>query len=124
MITTTRTLWINQRGSQVQNFLEYPLGTTLRFNLWKLRDAYGEQFNAGGIWRTDEPTLLVIAELQFGALTLPLGWLGCYWRGLTFSVSEHAALGTVVLNSFDDIAFICKSKLSLTPEFQAACQGF
>ena len=55
-------LWINQRYSG-----ELPpisAGSTYRFNLWSLRDAYGEQFNAGGIWRTDEPTQLVIAELQ------------------------------------------------------------
>jgi hypothetical protein len=56
------TLWINQRYSS--ELPPIPAGTTLRFNLWSLRDAYGEQFNAGGIWRTDEPTQLVIAELQ------------------------------------------------------------
>jgi len=58
------TLWINQGFSS--KIPSIPAGTTLRFNLWRLRDAYGEQFNAGGIWRTDEPTLLVIAELQLG----------------------------------------------------------
>ncbi len=56
------TLWINQRYSG--QLPSIPAGSTLRFNLWSLRDAYGEQFNAGGIWRTDEPTQLVIAELQ------------------------------------------------------------
>ena len=58
------TLWINQGFSS--KIPSIPAGTTLRFNLWRLRDAYGEQFNVGGIWRTDEPTLLVIAELQLG----------------------------------------------------------
>jgi hypothetical protein len=56
------TLWINQRFSSPLPLLL--AGSTIKFNLWNLRDAYGEQFNAGGLWRTDEPTLLVIAELQ------------------------------------------------------------
>ena len=56
------TLWINQRYTG--QLPSIPAGSTLRFNLWSLRDAYGEQFNAGGIWRTDEPTQLIIAELQ------------------------------------------------------------
>lgn len=63
------TLWINQRFSSPLPSM--PAGSTVRFNLWQLRDSYGEQFNAGGIWRTDEPTLLVIAELQLGE-ELPL----------------------------------------------------
>jgi hypothetical protein len=56
------TLWVNQRFSST--LPQLPAGSTIRFDLWSLRDAYGEQFNAGGIWRTDEPTSLVIAELQ------------------------------------------------------------
>jgi hypothetical protein len=36
----------------------------MRLNLWYLRDDYGEQFNAGGVWRTDQPTPLILAELQ------------------------------------------------------------
>jgi len=59
---TNAILWINQRYSG--ELSPIPAGSTLRFNLWSLRDAYGEQFNAGGIWRTDEPSQLVIAELQ------------------------------------------------------------
>ena len=59
---TNAILWINQRYSG--ELSPIPAGSTLRFNLWSLRDVYGEQFNAGGIWRTDEPTPLVIAELQ------------------------------------------------------------
>ena len=55
-------LWINQRFSAPISAI--PAGATYRFDLHNLRDAYGEQFNAGGIWRTDEPTTLVIAELQ------------------------------------------------------------
>lgn len=56
------TLWINQRFSK--ELMPMPAGSTLLVDLWSLRDAYGEQFNAGGIWRTDEPTPVVIAELQ------------------------------------------------------------
>ncbi len=55
-------LWINQRFSSPLPAM--PAGKTLRFDLWSLRDAYGEQFNAGGVWRTDKPTTMVIAELQ------------------------------------------------------------
>ena len=55
-------LWINQRYSvQLPSIVE---GQTLRVNLWTLRDVYGEQMNAGGIWRTGDPTSVVIAELQ------------------------------------------------------------
>ena len=55
-------LWINQRYS-----VQLPTinaGETLRVNLWSLRDVYGEEMNAGGIWRTGDPTPVVIAELQ------------------------------------------------------------
>ncbi len=55
-------LWINQRYSvQLPSIVE---GQTLRVNLWTLRDVYGEQMNAGGIWRTGDLTPVVIAELQ------------------------------------------------------------
>ena len=55
-------LWINQRYSvQLPSIIE---GQTLRVNLWTLRDVYGEQMNAGGIWRTGDLTPVVIAELQ------------------------------------------------------------
>ena len=56
------TLWVNQRFS-----LEIPpllAGETMRIDLWEMRDSYGERFNAGGVWRTDQPTPLVIAEIQ------------------------------------------------------------
>ena len=58
------TLWINQRYSGALPTLH--AGSTLKLNLWSLRDAFGEQMNAGGIWRTDEPTSVVLAELQLG----------------------------------------------------------
>jgi len=64
-------LWINQRFST--KLKPIPAGSTLRVNLWSLRDAYGEQFNAGGIWRTDKPTPVVIAELQEGNSTSLVG---------------------------------------------------
>ncbi len=56
------TLWVNQRYSK-----EIPpllAGSRMRINLWNLYDDFGEKFNAGGVWRTDQPTPLVIAELQ------------------------------------------------------------
>jgi hypothetical protein len=56
------TLWVNQRYSK-----EIPpllAGETVRINLWHLYDTFGEKFNAGGVWRTDQPTPLVLAELQ------------------------------------------------------------
>ena len=59
---TSATLWINQRFST--GLGPMPAGKRLTVNLWSLRDEYGEQFNAGGAWRTDEPTPVVIAELQ------------------------------------------------------------
>ena len=55
-------LWINQRYST--QLEPIPAGKTVKVNLWSLRDEYGEQFNAGGAWRTDEPTPVVIVELQ------------------------------------------------------------
>jgi hypothetical protein len=59
---TESMLWVNQQYTQ-------PLppmlaGSTIRVNLWDCFDSLGDQFNAGGFWRTDEPTKLVIAELQ------------------------------------------------------------
>lgn len=56
------TLWINQRFSTQMEPMS--AGKTIKVDLWSLRDEYGEQFNAGGAWRTDEPTPVVIAELQ------------------------------------------------------------
>lgn len=55
-------LWINQQYTQP--IPPIPAGATLRVNLWDCYDLLGDQFNAGGFWRTDEPTALVIAELQ------------------------------------------------------------
>ena len=65
------TLWINQRFST--QLKPIPAGKTVTVNLWSLRDEYGEQFNAGGAWRTDEPTQVVIAELQGSNPTLLVG---------------------------------------------------
>ena len=55
-------LWINQQYTQ--QLPSMPAGSTVRVNLWHCYDSLGEQFNAGGFWRIDEPTKLVIAELQ------------------------------------------------------------
>ena len=57
-------LWINQQYTQPLPPMS--AGSTIRINLWHCYDALGEQFNAGGFWRTDEPTRLVMAELQSG----------------------------------------------------------
>ncbi|MDP6693509.1 MAG: hypothetical protein QF444_04205 [Phycisphaerales bacterium] len=56
------TIWINQQYTQSLPMM--PAGSTIRINLWDCYDAFGEKFNAGGFWRTDEPTKLVLAELQ------------------------------------------------------------
>jgi hypothetical protein len=55
-------LWLNQQFTFPVGSL--PAGGRATLDLWSFRDHLGEQFNAGGIWRTDEPTPLVIAELQ------------------------------------------------------------
>ena len=55
-------LWVNQQYTQP--LPPMPSGSTIRVNLWGCFDSLGDQFNAGGFWRTDEPTKLVIAELQ------------------------------------------------------------
>ncbi len=68
---SSATLWINQRFST--GLGPMPAGKTLKVNLWSLRDEYGEQFNAGGAWRTDEPTPVVIAELQESKSTPLIG---------------------------------------------------
>jgi hypothetical protein len=56
------TLWVNQQYTQPIPPMQ--AGSTIKVNLWNCYDSLGEQFNAGGFWRTDEPTALVIAELQ------------------------------------------------------------
>ena len=55
-------IWVNQRFTAPLPQLQ--AGATIQFNLWNLRDVYGEQLNAGGFWRTDRPTPIVIVELQ------------------------------------------------------------
>ena len=55
-------IWINQQYTQP--LPPMPAGSMIRINLWDCYDAFGEKFNAGGFFRTDEPTLLVIVELQ------------------------------------------------------------
>lgn len=64
-------LWINQRFSAP--IPPMPAGSSIRFNLWNLNDAYGEQLHAGGFWRTNRPTPIVIAELQLSEDTPLVG---------------------------------------------------
>ncbi len=61
---TESMLWVNQQYTQ--SLPPMPAGSTISVNLWNCYDSLGDQFNAGGFWRTDEPTSLVIAELQQG----------------------------------------------------------
>tara|TARA_B110000263_G_C15039545_1_gene387911 strand:- start:55 stop:462 length:408 start_codon:yes stop_codon:yes gene_type:complete len=60
----TSDLWINQQYTHALPAI--PAGSTLRVNLWDCYDDLGDQFNAGGVWRTDDPTKLVLAQLQLG----------------------------------------------------------
>ena len=58
------TLWINQQFTHPLPSL--PAGSAVSLNLWSFHDRFGEPFNAGGLWRTDEPDSLVMIEIQRG----------------------------------------------------------
>ncbi|MHC4911283.1 MAG: hypothetical protein ACYTF9_16390 [Planctomycetota bacterium] len=55
-------LWINQRF--VSRVDQLRAGETVKLSLWRFYDEYGEVFNAGGLFRTIEPTPLVLVEIQ------------------------------------------------------------
>lgn len=57
-------LWLNRR--YVRHVDAIPAGGTVRLSLWEFFDERGERFNAGGLLRTDDPTLLRLAEIQTG----------------------------------------------------------
>jgi hypothetical protein len=57
-------VWINQRF--VRRVDAIPAGETIRLSLWDFFDERGERMNAGGIWRTQEPTPVRLVQLQRG----------------------------------------------------------
>ena len=55
-------LWINRR--YVAHVPALPAGESLRLSLWHFYDVRGESVNAGGFWRTKEPTPVRLVEIQ------------------------------------------------------------
>jgi hypothetical protein len=55
-------LWINQRFVLRVDALR--AGETLRVSLWGFYDVRGDRFSAGGIWRTEPPMPLRLAQIQ------------------------------------------------------------
>lgn len=58
-------LWINQRF--VHSIGTLAAGETRTISLWDFYDVRGDQFNAGGLFRTREPTPVRLVEIQAGA---------------------------------------------------------
>ena len=58
-------LWVNQRYTRHVDAL--PAGETIRLSLWDFFDELGENFSAGGFWRTEEPTAVRLVEIQLGS---------------------------------------------------------
>ncbi len=57
-------LWINQRYVRRVDVLL--VGDTVQISLWDFYDQWGEAFNAGGFWRTDEPMPVRLVQMQLG----------------------------------------------------------
>jgi hypothetical protein len=55
-------VWINQR--YVARVDELGAGERRRLSLWDFIDERGEVINAGGLFRTDEPTAIRLVEIQ------------------------------------------------------------
>ena len=55
-------LWINQRF--VRSVASLPAGSSRALSLWDFRDERGEVIRAGGFFRTQEPTPVVLAEIE------------------------------------------------------------
>lgn len=55
-------LWVNQR--YVRHVAALPAGESIRLSLWDFFDVRGEAFNAGGFWRTEEPTAVRLVQIQ------------------------------------------------------------
>lgn len=69
-------LWINQR--YMNRIAALPAGETITISLWDFYDERGDQFNAGGLFRTREPTPVRLVEIQpgedqklIGLITIP-----------------------------------------------------
>ncbi len=55
-------LWLNQR--YIARVESLPAGEHITLSLWDFVDLNGEVINAGGFFRTDEPTTIRLAEIQ------------------------------------------------------------
>lgn len=55
-------LWINQQ--YVSRVPVLAAGETILLSLWDFRNNLGEAFNAGGVFRTEIPTPVRMAEIQ------------------------------------------------------------
>jgi hypothetical protein len=55
-------MWINQRF--VRRVEALRAGETIRLSLWDFYDVRGDRFSAGGLWRTEPPTPLRMAQIQ------------------------------------------------------------
>jgi len=55
-------LWLNQRW--VREIPDLPAGAIVEITLEEFRDLYGEQFVAGGFFRTERRTPIVLAQLE------------------------------------------------------------
>jgi hypothetical protein len=69
-------IWINQRF--LLEGVDLPAGESTMIDLWQFRDHLGEQFRAGGIWRTEPPMPVRLIEIQadpesptVGLITIP-----------------------------------------------------
>lgn len=55
-------LWVNQR--YVRHVDSLPAGKSIRLSLWEFHDDLGDVFNAGGFFRTYDPTPVRLVEIQ------------------------------------------------------------
>ncbi len=55
-------LWVNQR--YLKRVESLPAGKRLTISLWDFFDVRGERMNAGGLFRTTEPTPVRMVEIQ------------------------------------------------------------
>lgn len=55
-------LWINQR--YVKHVDALPAGESITLSLWEFFDEHGDRFNAGGFFRSYEPTPVRLVQIQ------------------------------------------------------------